>query len=480
MRVRCGRRARRVAAGEVALVALFGAVASVGSVTRAAVADCCFSALEWSADGSHLSFVAGTDGDARRLTLDVARGSIDCPEPQVHEPSWCEVGRRILFRDRFGVFEVRPEDPVGPPQLLVFLPEASRHFLRALGEDALGRLLLWTYDREAAEHCLWTLGPGGLERLPGQPTGPEALRFWQARNVARRFASAGGRFVRSVCLRRPGGSENICLEETPGSGGGHGSISFRLTLAVPPHVQVLATNAVPAGLAADADSSRVLIGLFEDVDAAGTSSMLCTWMLDWRQGQRLHAGALVSPVDVGTYHEAWVHWWGDERALWADAAGELLRLDRSAAAAVELVPLRSPPTAAVLYRVVALVTAQLAEAEAAARKLRAAGGEAGILATSEGYEVQAAVFASASEAAAHVVPLQRQGFVAAGVRASGPKDLGAGLDLATATAPDGRTAVVRNVEGPGGRFSEIWLVPPHGGASRLLASFATQAPQAWP
>jgi hypothetical protein len=440
-------------------------------------ASCSFSDLRWSADGARLLFVASCDGEARRLEVDPSTGALVCPEPVVREPSWCEAGRRVVFRDVFGIYELRPDEPHAAARQLLFLPAVARTFLRAGGEDAQGRALAWTYDRDAAEHALWILGSGGVERIPGAPSGTEALRLWQSRNTARPFASVGGRFVRSTCIRRPGGTELLCLEQSVDR---RRAGAFRLTLGPPAQVQVLLGDCSPTSLAPAADSSFSVIGLYEGVSDAGRSAVLSAWTVGWHEGKRLYQTALPESASVRTRHETWASWQQRGVLLWADAAGQLARLDTSTGAATILVPLGPAMGTAPVFRVVALEAADRDVAERAIAKLREAGSDAGILVASPRFEVQAGAASTRAEATSRAAALHRQGWAGAVVREGSAADVAPGLPFARTAGSGGRIAFVRNVDGASGRFAEIWLAKPKGEPKRLVESFETWTPPGTP
>jgi hypothetical protein len=449
---------RRLACA-AALVALAG--------TRAAADDCYFSQLRWTEDGRRLELVAGAGAATRHLAVDVASGRLECTAPQVLEPVWGEVGRRVLFRDDFGLYELRPADATPAARALLFLPAASPQFLRAYGEDARGRVLVWTFDRQTGEHAIRT-----LEAAPGSPprkgSGPEALRAWQSANVARPFAPAGGRFVRSTCLRRPASpATRLCVEQiVDGTPRG----LFRVTLGAPGGVRILSERCAPSAFAPSPDSSHVVLGLLEDIDGAGRAAALAAWSVGWQDGRAVARRALPAPRDIRARHETWVRWIDRTRCLWADAGGALSLLDVEAGTAAPLVHGGDAPAHADVWRVVVQEVDTRAAAEALVASLRAAGFEAGIREREARFEVQAGAMERRPEAEARAAALRGRG-QRPEVRRGTVEDVAPGVASGHAAGPGGRSAFVRNVDGPHGRGSEIWMVSGSAPERLLVASF---------
>ena len=314
---------------------------SVALASAVSGRDCTVTQLSWSADGSALVFVAGDGPDPFRLRVDVTSGLVTALAPRVEDPSWNPVHQRVLFRDDFGVYEVASE--AAQPRPLVFLPDGSNTFLRALGCDAQGALLLWTIERDTGAHVFWRRHAGGLDRLPGAATGAEALRAWDARNVARPFDAAGGMFARSSCAQRGRSEHRLCLERLTSAG-----TAFRVVLAAPGRTSVVLDRCAPNAQAIDADSSLVVLGLFEEPDGDGRCEVLSLWLSDFETATRVSETLLQQPWQTGTRRRAWVHWLSASEFLWADAAGQLLRVHVAPPRATLIVrgDAASPPTVA--------------------------------------------------------------------------------------------------------------------------------------
>jgi sporulation related protein len=437
----------------------------------ALASSCTFSDLQWSADGTHLRFLAGDAPDVRTLQVDVAGGTIECLDPRVREPLWADAPGRVLFRDLFGVFELVPGSG-RPPRLRLFLPEASRTFLRAFGVDARGQFLFWTYDLDRGEHELWTQS-SPPERLTGLQ-GPEALRRWDERNRARPFDAAGGLFVRSSCVRQPNTQSRLCLEKVV-VGGSEKSPLFRVTLGPPGGVDVLQERCAPSACVTSADSTSVVMGLFEDLDDAGRSEVLSVWECNWHEARRVVETSLPQPVDTRGRHAGWARWLAGGGLLWADTVGQLFQLPPRFGAPVALVALAAP-TPTPVHVVVAGSGADRAALERLREQLRAAGFEAGIAETAAGFEVQTGAEVDAAAAARRVEQLRRGGFAPAHVREGAVESVAAEVSFAAVAGPAGRIAYVRHRQTARGLFAEIWIAAGAEKPRLLVPAFADAEP----
>jgi hypothetical protein len=421
-----------------------------------------------------LRFQAGPAEAPQALELRLDTQALVCVEPQVEEAVFDPPGNRVLFRDGFGIYAVAE----GAPQPLVFLPAVSRTFLRAFGTDAGGALWLWTLDRTSGEHVVWRRDGDLLEALLGSYDGAEALRLWDERTVSLPFQSLGARSVRSSCVQRRATGERFCFER--GAAGGGRAAVFRLVLGGPNRVDVLLDRCVPSGLAAAADSARVVASLFEDVDARGTSEILSLWVADFSRATRVVESLLPSPRDTRARQRNSVFWLRATELFWADAAGQLFRVDARAPAAATLVspPARRRPS---IHVVVVDTVATAAAAESLRLRLAAAALDAGVLARGDGgFEVQAGGFADAVAAAAALEAVRGAGFAAARVRSGGVD--GVGLDMAWGhtPAPGGGTVYLRQSRQGERVVAEIWRRSRTGEAELLVSGFHAAAPRAVP
>jgi hypothetical protein len=430
-----------------------------------AAADCLFSDLRWSADGRALEFLAGPLDDPRTLRYDIETRSLRCLDPRVNDPRWTP--ERVLFRDRFGVFEVRHDDAT--TQTLLLLPEGSGSFLRDFGEDARGGVLVWTYDHARGTHAIDVLSRGRLTRLPGDLTGSEALRTWKERNRAVRFQFGGGRFVRSSCVRRPARQDRLCIESVGRRGPGP---AFRMTLGPPGRVQVVHNQCAPAGVATSRDSTRILVNLFEEVDDKGRSEVLACWVVDWSNAVRVSELLLPDPRPVHGEQTAWVHWTSERAALWADTAGQLLAIDLAERQSRTLVPAGAPPARQPLFRVVALESKRASDIEAGVEALRSAGVETAVREQDGRFELQAGAWSLQADAEKRVEFLRQRGFSGALVRRGHVGDLAPGVVFGWASDGGSRGAYVRHVRSASGVYSEIWMAEGRGQPVLLVGSFA--------
>jgi len=306
------------------------ALALAAARSPAGAADCTFAALEWNAEGTALRFTAGDSSAAQLLQVDLQSGVVTSLEPRVRDASWSPVSRRVLCRDDFGVYDLDLQAPKLRP--LAFLPAVSRTFLRALGNDERGALLLWTIQRDSGEHAFWRRTEAGLERFPGVFAGAEALRWWDEHNVAQPFALSSGSFVRSTCVERRSG-QRLCLERPSASA------AFRFVLAAPERVDVVVDRCLPNALAVNSDSSLVVVGLYEELDAKGGSQVVTLWLSDLAQATRLSESFLPRPARPDGRQQSGVHWLDRTQCLWADAVGQLFRVQAEPARATPLVSL---------------------------------------------------------------------------------------------------------------------------------------------
>jgi len=297
----------------------------LGLLAPRAGAQCVFGGLQWTSDATRLQFDITCGLETRRASVDVATGAVRVEDARVREPVQCGSRGSIVFRDVLGIFECAA---VGtePARLVVPAPENGVWFVRAYGEDAGGRLIAWLYDRERARHVLVSVerGTGALRTEP-QPSAPEALRAWTARQRGTEFTPAGGSFRRSVCARFRARPERVCVEPLSGVD----DQSFRLTLGRPGAVAEWVTHVWPSGWSMAPDSAAVLVGLMEsehDVWRCGT------WIVGPERAKR--AGVSAGAREPAPGLESWVLWVDPVHAWWADAAGALWTIDREAMVAV--------------------------------------------------------------------------------------------------------------------------------------------------
>lgn len=433
----------------IGLTASFGIAVAIAVAAPAHADDCFFSQVRWRPEG--IEFLAGTATDSRTLRVDPASGRIVCIDPQVREP--LRVGERIVFTDLFGVFELEPGQP---PRHVLWVPSAGRMFVRATGADAQGRTLVWTYDRDRAEHVLWSAGGTGFDRSV-QPSGSAALGAWKARNVAKPFSAAVTRFVRSTCLRRPRGDERLCVESIAGTE------RWRLTLGAPHDVSQLLPVCTPVAFAALPDSQVALIEVVEPA-TGDQAAALVTWLVRWSQGaQRV---ARVSPPPAPP-HASWFQFDGKTSVAWADASGGLWRIPLDGAPVTTLMAAPPEKHHAEFFRVVVLVADRSTTADTVRARVANAGQPAGVRQRQGRYEVQAGAHAERNPAQARAATLKQRGFNAVRVEAGDATTIAPGLDFGHATGPSGRTAWVRHVERETGIYSELWIQMP-GEAPRLL------------
>jgi hypothetical protein len=426
-----------------------------------------FSDLVWDADGTRLRFLAGSGDDLRTLEVEPASGFVRCLDPRVTDPVWSEARGKVLFRDRLGVFEVDPNLPELGTQLVLFLPDASRQFVRAFGADARGRLLVWTFDRRRGEHSLWTQFTDGWQPVPGVLDGSEALRLWEERNRARDFKRVGGQFVRSLCVRQPGTKSRLCLESVIGRFRGR-SPFFRVTMGPPGGVEVLQNRCAPSGVTTSADTSHVVVGLFEELDDDGRSEVLSVWVVDWRNGTRVYETLLPKLVDVRARHDCWALWRPAAPLLWADTAGQLLTVSTLSPDARTLVHMPMAAARAPLYRVVALTAPDASTAQPDLERLREGGLDAGLYDAQMHLEVQVGAATRRAHARSRADQLRMQGYSQAREVEGSVEEIAVGMGFGWSPAAAGRGAFVRHIRGQRGVFSEIWYVERSGSTPRLL------------
>ncbi|HZL85804.1 MAG TPA: hypothetical protein VFD07_10555 [Candidatus Krumholzibacteria bacterium] len=288
-----------------------------------AASDCVFSSLAWSADGQSLQFAAGDSHTTQVLRVEIQNGTVACVEPRAREFVWDEARQRALFHDAFGVYERRLRAQA--PRALVFLSASANVFIREVGCDAQGALLVWTIDRDQLTHAIWRRTEAGVERMPGEWTGPEARTWWDERNVAEPSRSAGGWRTRSTCVQKPHSDERLCLELVGANK------AFRLVQAREQTIDVVLDRCVPNALAVRVDSSQVVLGLFEELGADGTSAVLSLWVSDFTHATRLVETILRAPMQTERRHAASVHWLPGAAFLWADVAGQLWHVQEEGA-----------------------------------------------------------------------------------------------------------------------------------------------------
>jgi hypothetical protein len=445
------------------------------SVSLAQAADgCWFSDLRWSDDGESLLFLAGQGQEIRTLRYDLDTGNLTCIDPRVADPVWGAASGRVLFRDQFGIFESRV-DSQHPPRMVVFLPEVSQHFLRDFGEDNRGQPMVWTYDRRAAQHSIVTLAPEGAFALPGTLPGAEARRAWQDRNQAQRFENAGGLYVRSSCFHRPRLKDQLCFENIGGSSSRRNPL-FRITMGPPGGVEVIQNRCAPNAMVQSRDSTRVLLGVYEEVDRQGQSEVLSCWVADWEDARRVSETLLPQLVDVGERQKTWIHWVSPRRVLWVDVVGQLLSVEVDSAKATALVPLTEAVERSPVHRVVLGIANDLEEAQAMERQLEENGLDAGIQSVPRGYEVQVGAWADRQQAMQRADFLQDNGWPAAHVREGGIEMVAIGMGFEWLPRRSGEGVFVRLVQGISGTFAELWWAQPSQQPRRLIPSFEEFAP----
>lgn len=458
------------------IVLLLAAVVC-GTVRTARAQNVYFSDLSWNDTGTRLRLLAGNGDELRTLEVEPSTGFVRCLDPVVHDPVWSEARGRVLFRDRFGVFEIEPHSSIATAQLVFFLPESAPHFVRAYGSDTRGRLLIWTYDRVRGEHAIWTQRGDAFEPVPGTLNGAEALRLWEERNRARRFERVGGRFVRSYCVRRPGTDARLCLENVAGRFRGR-SPFFRVTMGAPGGVEVLQNRCAPSGVSASPDTSLVVVGLYEELDDNGRSEVQSVWVTDWENGTRVYETLLPAVVDVRARHDTWALWRPGGSLLWVDAAGQLLQVEARAPDANVLVPLQMPSVRAPLYRVVALTVTDVATAQPYLEQLGQSGLDSGLYDARTHFEIQVGAATTRAHARARADDLRRQGFTEAREIEGGVDELATGMGFGWVPSAEGRGAFLRHVSIANGVQSELWYVDGPGETPRLLVpTFASLVPQ---
>ncbi len=430
----------------------FGFLAGVVAGCPARAGDCYFSQVRWRAEG--VEFVAGSAAETRTLLVDPATGRVHCLDPRVREPLMAS--GRVVFTDLFGVFEFDPASRARPRQVL-FMPSSGSTFVRAAGADTRGRTLVWTYDRDRAEHIFWNAAGTGFDRIV-QPNGPAALGAWRTRNVATAFATATTRFVRSTCLRRPHGEERLCIESVAGTD------RWRLTLGPPNEVVVLTPDCTPVAFAAIADSSLALVEVIEPGAGAGSGPALVTWLARWSEGARRVTRVAPPP---STANASWFHREAGTSVLWADASGTLWRIPLEGGEATVLVEAPLQKRHAEVFRVVLAVTERRERADSLQARLAAGGIEARIATRGGLHEVQSGAYGERGPAQARIAALRQRGFAGARVESGDARSLAPGVEFAHATGTSGRTAWVRRVERRDGVYTELWGQTP-GEASRLL------------
>jgi hypothetical protein len=433
---------------------------------------CWFSDLRWSDDGGSLLFLAGDLQNVRTLQYELDTGNLDCIDPRVSDPVWGTSSGRVLFHDQFGVFEVRV-DGEHPPRMVVFLPDVSQHYLRDFGEDNRAQPMVWTYDRRAARHSILTIAPEGMIALPGALPGGEARRAWQDRNQARHFETVGGLFVRSACFQRPRLKDQLCFENL--AGGGRTPL-FRITMGPPGGVQVIQNRCAPSGMAQSRDSTRVVLGVYEEVDRQGKSEVLSCWVADWDDARRVSETLLPGLVDVGRRQHSSIHWLSSRSALWSDPVGQLLAVDIDSAKATPLVSLPPMAVRTPLHRVVVALPGRLEEAQDILRQLEEEGLDAGIAEVPRGFEVQVGAWSDRNQALHRVEFLQNRGYTSAHIREGGVERVATDMGFGWLPRGLGEGVFLRLVRGTQGTFTELWWAAQGQEPQRLIPSFEMFTP----
>lgn len=314
---------------------LAAALTAMGPVR--AGAQCAFGNLKWNTDGTRIQFDITCGAETRGASVDVASGALRIEDARVHEPVQCSRRGSIVFRDGLGILECAGQGQE-PARLVVPAPDNGAWFVRAYGEDAAGNLIAWLYDRDQARHVFLTLGrSAGALRGEAQPSGPEALRAWAARQQGTRFARAGNRFNHTVCAQFRGRNERACVEPQSGAL----DQSFRLTLGRPGAVAEWAAHVWPSGWSMAPDSAAVLVGLLES-DAKALRCGL--WIVGPERAKCAAQSVGAQGPVLGT--ESWVLWTDATHAWWADAAGALWAVDREAWSASARLPVGGAARAA--------------------------------------------------------------------------------------------------------------------------------------
>ena len=420
-------------------------IAAAGWVAfaTAAIAQCTFSDLAW--DGDHVRVRIDAAGAVRDARVDPATGAVTAIDPRVREAVWIASRGRILFRDALGVFEIAP-DPGAEPHLQVFVPDGTPRFLRAFGADESGRLSAWIYDREQSTHQMWTqTGGGAATRRDAAASGPEALRWWNTHDRGVAFTRASVRAVRTTCVRYGTRAERVCVEPT--GRGSDGRARFQLVVGRAGEMGEWARDVIPNGIAVDADSSAVVLGLEE---GDGAEARVTTWLATPEQARRIATSAARANFD------ARVHWSAERMALWVDAAGALWRIDTGAASATAILPARAAAAPSPLHRVVVARTADRDSAQALVERIAAIGFEAGMRRDGSAWEVQAGASALRAEVDTRVTALRGRGY-APRVATGGAALVAPGISFGAVAHQGGRRAFVRNADTVTGAVSELWL-----------------------
>ncbi len=443
---------------------VLGWMAAVLTAATPAGAECTFGPPEWTADGTALRVPVAAAGETRTLRVDAATGVPSLEDPDVHEPMWCAKRGTIVFRDVLGLCEL-DTTAAAVPRFLLPVTESSPRFLRAAGEDAQGRLIAWLYDRNTGRHTFWR-----LDSRTGAPTtedagsGPEALQAWNKRNIARPFTRAGGRFLRSACVRFRARPERVCLEPVGPEGTAR---AFRLTLGRPGAMGDWAANLQPTAYTIAPDSGAVIVGAVEVSDPA-TSTVTTTWVVDAEHARRV--ATTPGPAPSQPPFNGWVRWLDPSHALWTDAAGALWRVDTSNARAAALIaiPVRRPLRTA--FRVVAARTTNRDSAATILKTLTAAGFDAGIQTIGSRYEIQAGAAFTRPESEARAQSVRAHGFPTAQSLAGSTATIAPGVVFGVTLGATGRRAFVRNVAIGTSVSSELWIEDTKGQPHRLVAA----------
>jgi hypothetical protein len=240
-------------------------------------------------------------------------------------------------------------------------------------------------------------------------------------------------------------------------------------------LDVLVDRCTPTAVVPSGDSSHVVVGLLEEVDADGHSEVLSAWVSDFEAATRVYESLLPRRTPADRRHPGWVFWSSRRELLWNDAAGQLVRISTNSLEATLLFATRASARRP-LSRVVVLTSAERQVAEAARVSLEAAGFETAIREDPVTFEVQAGVFPDAETGRDRAEALRRRGFPEARVVQGGVEELAAGLDVSVLEAPGGERIVARHRRVGEDLFGEIWLQRDGEPERLLLPAFEAALP----